>query len=126
MPDARGLGAAERGAQVAQEPAVDPAQPDLDRAGHAERGAEVLRAGERPHPRPGLPSDEPLPQHAAARPTQQVIQPFAREGASLQLAHEMVDALTAIALAAGGRGAFITTGSRESLRLPSVVYRRLE
>src|ERR1700752_3494917 len=41
--DARGLGAAERGAQVTQEPAVDPADAHLDLAGDAMRAAEVLR-----------------------------------------------------------------------------------
>eukprot|EP01136_Pigoraptor_vietnamica_P037655 Opistho-1_new@105924 len=47
--DARGLRSAEGGAQVAQEPAVDPADADLDLPGHAVRGAEVLgphRGGE--------------------------------------------------------------------------------
>src|SRR5450755_2070289 len=45
--DARGLGAAERGAQVAQEPAVDPAQANLDLARHAVRGAQGLRPDRR-------------------------------------------------------------------------------
>src|SRR5690606_2065730 len=41
--DARLLGAAEGGAQVAQEPAVDPGDADLDRRRDAMRAREVLR-----------------------------------------------------------------------------------
>src|ERR1700741_474672 len=42
-PDARGLGAPEGGTQVAQEPAVDPADAHLDAPRHAVRAAQVLR-----------------------------------------------------------------------------------
>src|SRR5574337_75620 len=46
-PDAGLLGAAERGAQVAQEPAVDPAQADLDLLRHPVRTGDVLAVDRR-------------------------------------------------------------------------------
>src|SRR5690606_34038026 len=45
--DARGLGAAKRGPQVAQKPAVDPGEADVDALRHPVGAADVLREDRR-------------------------------------------------------------------------------
>lgn len=56
---------------------------------------------------------------------QEVTAAFAREGARLEVAQEVEDVLTCVALVASGFGCCITTQSAMSLRLPGVAYRPL-
>lgn len=56
---------------------------------------------------------------------QEVATAFAREGARLEVAQEVEDVLTCVALVASGFGCCITTQSAMSLRLPGVAYRPL-
>ncbi|MDD2179293.1 LysR substrate-binding domain-containing protein [Acidovorax sp. D2M1] len=56
---------------------------------------------------------------------QEVTAAFVREGARLEVAQEVEDVLTCVALVASGFGCCITTQSAMSLRLPGVAYRPL-
>ncbi|BEP96329.1 LysR family transcriptional regulator [Acidovorax sp. A79] len=56
---------------------------------------------------------------------QEVTTAFVREGARLEVAQEVEDVLTCVALVASGFGCCITTQSAMSLRLPGVAYRPL-
>ncbi len=56
---------------------------------------------------------------------QEVVAAFRHDGARLNVAQEVEDVVTCVALVAGGFGACITTESASNLRLPGVVYRPL-
>ena len=56
---------------------------------------------------------------------EEVAKAFLREGARLEVAQEVEDVLTCVALVASGFGCCITTNSAMSLRLPGVAYRPL-
>ena len=57
---------------------------------------------------------------------QEVADAFRREGVRLNVAQQVEDVLTCVALVASGFGLCVTTESAASLRLPGVVYRPLE
>lgn len=57
---------------------------------------------------------------------QEVTDAFRREGVRLNVAQEVEDVLTCVALVASGFGLCVTTESAASLRLPGVVYRPLD
>jgi DNA-binding transcriptional LysR family regulator len=57
---------------------------------------------------------------------QEVMDAFRSEGVRLDIAQQVEDVLTCIALVASGFGSCITTESAASLRLPGVVYRPLK